>query len=103
MIEKVGELDYKLDLPHWLKVHPTFHVNRLSPWHDQGVNKPPPPKPVQVGGEEEYIVEKILDSRVFRRQLQYKVRWKGFEAKDDTWEPSIGLYPNAQEAISEFH
>lgn len=102
VIEKVGELDYKLDLPHWLKVHPTFHVNRLSPWHDQGVDKPPPPKPVQVRGEEEYIVEKILDSRVFRRQLQYKVRWKGYGSSADSWEPATNL-AHAKTIVRKFH
>ncbi|CAJ0952526.1 unnamed protein product [Ranitomeya imitator] len=35
-----------------------------------------PPAPVLVEGELEYIVEKILDSRVSRRKLQYLVKWK---------------------------
>ena len=102
VLEKIGDLDYKLELPHWLKVHPVFHVNRLSPWHDQGVSKPPPPKPVQVAGEEEYVVEKILDSRLFRRQLQYKVRWKGYGAGADSWEPAANL-DHAKALVNKFH
>ena len=27
VLKKIGDLDYKLELPHWLKVHPVFHVN----------------------------------------------------------------------------
>jgi hypothetical protein len=35
------------------------------------------PPPVIVEGEEEYEVECIEDSRLFRRQFQYLVKWKG--------------------------
>ncbi|GJF00822.1 polyprotein [Phanerochaete sordida] len=102
VLEKVGELDYKLELPHWLKIHPVLHVNRLNLRHDQGVSKPPPPKPVQVDGEEEYTVEKILDSRLFCRQLQYKVRWKGYGAAGDSWEPAANL-DHASALVKKFH
>ena len=102
VLEKVGELDYKLELPHWLKIHPVLHVNRLSPWHDQGVQKPPPPKPVRVDGEEEYVVGEILDSRLYRRQLQYKVRWKGYGADADSWEPADNL-AHAKSLVNKFH
>ena len=27
VIERRGDLDYKLELPDWLKIHPVFHVN----------------------------------------------------------------------------
>ncbi|XP_077137223.1 exonuclease 3'-5' domain-containing protein 2-like [Ranitomeya variabilis] len=37
-----------------------------------------PPAPVLVEGELEYVVEKILDSRISRRKLQYLVKWKGY-------------------------
>jgi hypothetical protein len=34
--------------------------------------------------------------------MSYLVNWKGFAAKDDSWEPIENL-KNAQEAIAEFH
>ena len=34
--------------------------------------------------------------------MSYLVHWKGYAAKDDTWEP-IDMLKNAQEAIAEFH
>jgi hypothetical protein len=69
VIERIGNLDFKLDLPHYLKLHPVFHVNHLAPYWDNGLDKPPPPDPVTVEGEEEYEVDKFTDSRIFRQQL----------------------------------
>ncbi|CAJ0954243.1 unnamed protein product [Ranitomeya imitator] len=44
-----------------------------------------PPAPVLVEGELEYVVEKILDSRISRRKLQYLVKWKGYGQEDNSW------------------
>jgi len=47
----------------------------VDPFLDGGMT---PTDPVLVDGEEHYKVEAILDSQVFRRQLQYLVQWKGY-------------------------
>jgi len=62
----------------------------------------PPPPPELVDGEEEYIVEKILNSRMFRRKLQYLVKWKGYGIEGNTWEYSENLN-HAPEKVTEFH
>ena len=55
--------DYELDLPLVLKIHLVFHVNRLSLYKETEENgKPPPPEPVEVDREEEWEIERILDS-----------------------------------------
>jgi len=46
----------------------------------------PPPPPVEVDGEEEYQVAGVEDSRVYRNQRQYLVRWTGYNSL--TWEPA---------------
>jgi hypothetical protein len=102
VIERIGDLDFKLELPHYLKLHLVFHVNRLAPYRDNGLDKPPPPDPVTVEGEEEYEVDKITDSRIFRRQLQYQVKWKGYEEGSDSWEPAANL-THAKRKIADFH
>jgi predicted GH43/DUF377 family glycosyl hydrolase len=43
-----------------------------------------PPPSVEVDGEEEYQVSSVEDSRVYRNQLQYLIRWTGYEYL--TWE-----------------
>lgn len=95
---------YKLDLPPALKVHDVFHAQRLWRYGGNDINGklPPPPEPVLIDGEEEYEVDEILDSRVFRRQLQYLVHWKGYSQGSDSWEPAKNV-ANASELIQEFH
>ena len=102
VLERIGDLNYRLELPDWLKIHPVFHVDRLSPWRDNGLRKPPPPKPDIIDGEEEYEVEKILDSRVYRRQLQYLVQWKGFGPGDNSWQPAKHL-EHTPRLIAKYH
>jgi len=40
-----------------------------------------------VDGEEEWVVEEILDSRMVNRKLHYLVKWEGFSVKHNSWEP----------------
>ena len=55
-----------------------------------------------VDDEEEYEVEDILDSRFYRRQFQYLVKWKGYGDGDNTWEPADNC-AHAPEIIENFH
>ena len=109
ILERIGDLDFKLELPGWLKLHPVFHVNRLSPYRDNGLAKPPPPDPVVVDGEEEYEVKAVTDSRIVklggrgnRTKLQYYVKWKGYGAGDSSWEDAAAL-AHAQAKVRAFH
>ncbi|XP_071451569.1 chromodomain-helicase-DNA-binding protein 2-like [Hetaerina americana] len=60
------------------------------------------PKPIKVEGDtEEYEVEKVIEVR-FKKggAREFLIRWKGFTAKDDTWEPEENL--NCPDLISKF-
>lgn len=48
----------------------------------------------------DYEVEKVIDERMFNGKKQYRIRWKGFTAKDDTWEPKSML--NCPELIKAY-
>jgi hypothetical protein len=60
------------------------------------------PLPDLVDGEEEYSVEKILDSRKFgrRRHLQYLVKWEGYPDSDNMWVDKDDVF--ADDKVREF-
>ena len=93
---RVGPNAYRLKLPHSMsRLHPVFPVVKLMPAPPDpipGRQSDPPPDPVLVDGEQQYEVEAILDSRVFRRQLQYLVRWKGYNYEHNSWENAVDVH-----------
>ena len=65
----MSEVNYRLELPVQWSIHPVFHIDLLTPYHEtslHGANYQRPP-PDLIKGEEEYKVEKILSSRHFGR------------------------------------
>ncbi|XP_026325309.1 chromobox protein homolog 3-like isoform X2 [Hyposmocoma kahamanoa] len=52
------------------------------------------------GTEEEYEVEKVIDSKKIKGKLHYLIRWKGYTAESDTWEPENTL--SCPELINKF-
>src|SRR6266404_4513402 len=100
----LGPVTYQLRLPEQWNIHPVFHVDLLTPYKEtefHGCNFERP-LPDIVEGEEEYEVERILDSRRFGRghQVQYLVHWKGYPSSDDQWILWSDL--NAPELLAEF-
>ena len=57
--------------------------------------------PEIVNGEEEFIVEEILDSRVINRKLHYLVKWEGYRIEHNSWEPADDVH--ALECVADFH
>ncbi|KAL5353148.1 M-phase phosphoprotein 8 [Pseudogymnoascus australis] len=51
--------------------------------------------------DEEYEVERVLDSRISNGELKLYVLWKGFSMEEATWEPRSNL-ENSTEAIDEY-
>jgi transposase InsO family protein len=106
MIErKVGNNAYRLQLPQSMKrLHPVFNVVKLTPALPDpidGRHLPPPPLPEIIDGEEEWVVEEILDSRMMNRKLRYLMKWKDFGAEHNSWEPWDNVH--APELVTEFH
>ncbi|EHA46938.1 hypothetical protein MGG_17586 [Pyricularia oryzae 70-15] len=62
-----------------------------------------PPPPEEINGEPEFVVDKVLASRLFGRSkiLQYQVAWQGCDP-DDTWYPAEN-FKNSATALDDFH
>ena len=67
--------------------------------HGANYQRPPPDL---VDGEEEYKIEKVIDSRCFGRgrALQYLVKWKGYPDSENQWVNRRDMH--ADKAIREY-
>ena len=94
---------YKLDLPPTMRVHNVFHVSLLDRYRDSIPGQPLAElTPIVIGDNEEWEVDRILNSRYRHRRLQYLVQWAGYSHLRTSWEPADNL-ENASELVEEFH
>ena len=80
--QKVGQSSYKLELPPQTRIHPIFNSNvfkraATNLFPGQRFQNEPPPDIIE--GQEEYKVKAILDRKVKRNRVQYRVKWKRYE------------------------
>jgi hypothetical protein len=100
----MSAVNYRLELPTQWSIHPVFHIDLLTPYRETIMHGPnfTRPTPELIDGEEEYTVEKILDSRHFgrRRRLQYLVKWEGYPDADNMWVDKDDVF--ADDKVREF-
>jgi hypothetical protein len=112
VIGQHGTYAYTLRLPSYLsKIHPVFHISQLEPAFDNpfpGRQEPPPPPEYDDAGNALHTVSAILDSRYDHRrrrcQLEYFVRWLGYEGTDQeaSWLSAAEFDPN-EEIVLAYH
>jgi hypothetical protein len=104
IIQVMSAVNYRLELPTQWSIHPVFHIDLLTPYRETIMHSPnfTRPTPELIDGEEEYSVEKILDSRYFgrRRRLQYLVKWEGYPDADNMWVDKDDVF--ADDKVREF-
>ncbi|RVW30894.1 Transposon Tf2-12 polyprotein [Vitis vinifera] len=99
VIKRVGQVAYMLKLPDRLKLHPTFHVSFLKPYHEdldaeRVQTKRAPPLVMKQFDRE---IEKILDHRTMghsrkNRRTDFLVQWKGISETEASWERDVTLW-----------
>ncbi|CAJ0920562.1 unnamed protein product [Ranitomeya imitator] len=99
--EVLNPVSFRLTLPDSFSIHNVFHRSLLRRYVAPMVPSVDPPAPVLVEGELEYIVEKILDSRVSRWKLQHLVKWKGYAQEDNSWVFASDVH--APDLVCAFH
>ena len=99
---RVGH-SFEVQLPDYMKIHNVFSPDKLR--KDPGDPLPgqvnEPPGPVVVQDEEEYEVQEVLASRLIRNQLQYRVKWVGYD-EDPEWYPAFNIR-NAPHKLRDYH
>ncbi|SGY15944.1 BQ5605_C012g06709 [Microbotryum silenes-dioicae] len=84
----INPVAYELDLPLMMRIHPVFHVSLLKPYRPNTLpsrQQPVLPPPNLIDGQEAFVVERILNSRVCHGSLQYFIDWTGYGPQDREW------------------
>jgi hypothetical protein len=106
VLNRVGNLDYRIELPPTMNLHNVFHADWLTrATINETYGKLPQPDPIEIDSNLEFEVEKILDSkhnRHYSNGILYLVRWKGYRLGGDTWK-GIKNLKHSKKAIADFH
>ena len=104
IVKVISRVAFKLKLPKRLdRIFPVFHVSLLEPFEENPFpnRKTEPPRPIIVDEEEEYAVEEVVDSRQTSDGVEYLVKWQGYGAEENSWEPKENM--EECEAVDKFH
>jgi hypothetical protein len=106
VLQRIGDVAYRLELPSGGRWHNVFHVSLLKAY--KGPITPParqPPLPRLIDGDLWYEVDRILDHKVTgsRRKgakvtpiYHFLVQWKGCHESDNSWEPTSNFASNPE-------
>lgn len=86
VIERIGEVAYRLRLPSGARIHDVFHVGVLKPFHGTPPTATPALPPLQHGRTLQQP-EKVIKSQLRHGTWHILVHWTGFPASEATWEP----------------
>lgn len=104
ILERIGKVAYRLELPANLPIHPVFHVSLLKPSKESeliGCKLRETFEPLEVEGQTEYEIERILKERNQRGRRQFLIKWKGYPLDEASWEYEEHL-PNAKGIIRNY-
>ncbi|XP_076956095.1 uncharacterized protein LOC143631131 [Bidens hawaiensis] len=89
VVERIGAVAYKLDLPVEARIHPVFHVSLLR----QAFGKPQvvPLPSIASEKDDSWIPDSILDHCWSNKKIQLLVAWQNKELEEATWEFSDEL------------
>ncbi len=104
---QINPVTFLLNLPPQYRIHPTFHVSLLKPYHspvppstEPGLSSEPP-LPLILEDGATYKVHTILDFRHRGGRLEYLVDWEGYGPEERSWVPRNDILDPA--LIEEFH
>ncbi|GAA5880784.1 hypothetical protein JCM8547_003958 [Rhodosporidiobolus lusitaniae] len=87
----------RLTLPPDNRAHPVFHTSKLKVYTSNPIDdfpscEPPRPDPIDVDGEQEWVIEEIVDEKGSNAKTKkYLVKWAGYPDTDNTWKPASAV------------
>ncbi|RVW80554.1 Transposon Tf2-12 polyprotein [Vitis vinifera] len=89
VLEKIGTIAYRLELPPEAKIHPVFHVSclkeKLGERHQLVVTLPPADKDGVIRPEPEEILHRRLKKKKNHAVTEVLVKWKGLGEDEASW------------------
>ncbi len=96
---------YKLKLSETMHVHDVFHSDLLRLVVDDLLpdQKNMLFESIVINDEVEWEIDDILNSRRYRRQLQYKVKWNDYDNDLNWYNADDNEFMNTQKIVDDFH
>ncbi len=96
---------YKLKLSETMHIHDVFHSELLRSVVDDFLSdqKNESLRSIVINDEDEWEIDDILNSRRYRKWLQYWVKWKSYDNDLNWYNADDNEFMNAQEMIDDFH
>lgn len=90
IIQRIGKVAYKLELPLTSQIHPVFHISQLKKYKGPTPNTTSVLPQLNSEGELESVPVEILDRRLGKvgssAQVFVLVKWSNGTMEDATWE-----------------
>ena len=92
ILQRIGQVAYKLELPARSRIHFVFHVSLLKEKLGDKISAEPQ-LPITVGNCETLAVRPmvVLDYRKRHNREEVLVQWQGLPASDATWEDLVAM------------
>ncbi len=96
---------YKLKLFETMHIHNVFHSELLRFVVNDSLSdqKNKFLKSIVINDEDEWEIDDILNSRQYRKWLQYWVKWKSYDNDLNWYNANDDEFMNAQEMMNDFH
>ncbi|EEB99712.1 hypothetical protein MPER_00550, partial [Moniliophthora perniciosa FA553] len=103
IIEALGPVNYRLELPEQWKIHNVFHANLLTPFKENEVHGPnySEPPPDLINDEEEYEIEAIVAHKPKKNPKKFLVSWVGYPPSHNEWKTKKE-FDRAQDILKEY-
>ncbi|XP_067221723.1 uncharacterized protein [Chanodichthys erythropterus] len=107
ILRQINPVTYQLQLPPEVRIHPTFHVSLLKPYHPSVLpatehgDAEELPLPIILKDGAAYLVKEIVDSRRRGAHLEYLVDWEGYGPEERSWVPRVDILDPS--LLEDFH